>query len=102
MVITSGELCFCEIENVLDGPQPEISRRLSHLKACGLISLRGSKRWVYYKIRDDLDPGVSLLIENVGRTFENAQWTIGDTNRLEKVKAKRICYLREELWKKKV
>ncbi|HXW13036.1 MAG TPA: ArsR family transcriptional regulator [Terriglobia bacterium] len=31
-----GELCVCDIQGVLDSPQPTVSRRLTYLKNSGL------------------------------------------------------------------
>jgi len=50
-LLTSGELCVCEIVDVLDLPQSLVSNHLRVLRHAGLVRARRDEvdsRWVYY------------------------------------------------------
>ena len=50
-LLTSGELCVCEIVDVLDMPQSLVSNHLRVLRRAGLVRARRDEvdsRWVYY------------------------------------------------------
>lgn len=44
------ELCVCELTAALDLSQPKISRHLGALRDAGLVRVRRSGRWVYYRL----------------------------------------------------
>ena len=45
-----GELCVCEIMDVLDKPQPTVSHHMNILKNSGLLKWRKQGVWTYYKL----------------------------------------------------
>ena len=54
LLATHGELCVCELTQVLGVSQPKISRHLATLRESGLVSDRRLGVWVYYRLRTDL------------------------------------------------
>ncbi|MDH4068849.1 MAG: metalloregulator ArsR/SmtB family transcription factor [Ignavibacteria bacterium] len=50
LLIQSGELCVCDIEDVIGGPQTKISRHLAYLRRSGLVSTRKKGLWMLYSI----------------------------------------------------
>jgi len=51
-LLTSGELCVCDLVEVLDVPQPKASRHLAYLRRVGLVSARKQGYWSYYRLAD--------------------------------------------------
>ena len=52
-LLLHGELCVCDIQFVLDSPQPNVSRHLTYLKNAGLVEhLREGSRSYYSLIQD--------------------------------------------------
>ena len=49
-LLAKGELCVCDIMDVLDAPQPKVSRHLSYLKRAGLVSDRKEGPWRHYSL----------------------------------------------------
>lgn len=52
-LLTSGELCVCEVVDVLDIPQSLVSNHLGVLRRAGLVRARRDEvdnRWVYYSL----------------------------------------------------
>jgi ArsR family transcriptional regulator, arsenate/arsenite/antimonite-responsive transcriptional repressor len=54
LLAAHGELCVCELTQVLGVSQPKISRHLATLRESGLVSDRRLGVWVYYRLRTDL------------------------------------------------
>ena len=54
LIHEEGEACVCELMEVLGDSQPKISRHLSQLRNCGILSDRRQKQWVFYSIHPDL------------------------------------------------
>jgi DNA-binding transcriptional ArsR family regulator len=53
LLIHHGELCVCDIENVLGATQSKTSRHLRYLANAGLVSDRRVGTWAYYRLTDD-------------------------------------------------
>lgn len=67
-----GELCVCDLVEALRLPQSTVSRHLSQLRTCALVSDRRDGQWVHYQLAsampiwalaviDDLMPAASAL-----------------------------------------
>ena len=49
-VLLEGELCVCDLCDVLDVIQPNVSRHLAYLRRVGLVTVRQESKWKYYSI----------------------------------------------------
>jgi ArsR family transcriptional regulator len=49
-LMSGGEVCVCFFVEVLDEPQPKISRHLAYLRSAGLVSARREGKWANYTI----------------------------------------------------
>ena len=55
-LLSHGERCVCDLQNVLDAAQSRLSFHLKTLKDAGLVRDRREGRWVYYSLsREALD-----------------------------------------------
>ena len=52
-MLRSGELCVCQITEVLKLATSTVSLHLRELKRCGLVTERKDGRWVYVGLADD-------------------------------------------------
>ncbi|HIE29359.1 TPA: ArsR family transcriptional regulator [Candidatus Poribacteria bacterium] len=50
LLLQHGELCVCEVEEVLGMKQSRISRHLNILRNAGLTEARYFGRWVFYSL----------------------------------------------------
>lgn len=83
-LLTKGELCVCEIEDILDLPQSLVSNHLAVLRRAGLVEGRRDSedaRWVFYQANAH---GAAVLRERLGALFE-IQVKPGDRRRAEQV-----------------
>ena len=46
--------CVGDLVDMLDQPQPTISRHLNHLKKLGVLSCVRDGTWMWYEVADDL------------------------------------------------
>jgi len=49
-LLRAGELCVCDIVDLLDVPQPTASRHLAYLRKVRLVAARNDGRWAYYRL----------------------------------------------------
>jgi ArsR family transcriptional regulator len=49
-LLRGGELCVGDIVDILQVPQPRVSRHLGHLRKAGLVTARKSGLWMHYSL----------------------------------------------------
>lgn len=49
-LLTVGELCVCDLMEVLQLPQSTVSRHLAYLRKTGLVDDRRQGVWMYYRL----------------------------------------------------
>jgi ArsR family transcriptional regulator len=49
-LLTPGELCVCDLVDVLRVPQPKVSRHLAYLRRAGLVLARREGLWTHYQL----------------------------------------------------
>jgi ArsR family transcriptional regulator len=49
-LLRAGELCVCDLVQVIGVPQPKISRHLAYLRRAGLVTARKDGLWMYYEL----------------------------------------------------
>ncbi len=61
-LLSRGPLCVCHVQQILDEPQPKISKQLAFMKRNGLIESTRHMNWTIYRIPEQPNP---LLAENL-------------------------------------
>lgn len=49
-LLAAGELCVCDIVEILDLPQPAVSRHLAYLRRTGLVAVRYEAKFAHYRL----------------------------------------------------
>jgi ArsR family transcriptional regulator len=49
-LLTHGELCVCDLMEILKLPQSTISRHMARLKSAGIVKDRRQGKWVHYSL----------------------------------------------------
>jgi ArsR family transcriptional regulator len=49
-LLGGGELCVCDIQEVLGEPQVKVSKHLAYLRAHGLVEARRQANWMIYRL----------------------------------------------------
>jgi DNA-binding transcriptional ArsR family regulator len=50
MILTAGELCVCQIIEMLGLAPSTVSKHMSILRQAGLVETRKEGRWIYYRL----------------------------------------------------
>lgn len=51
-VLAAGELCVCDVVDVLRLPQPTVSRHLAYLRRMGLVENTRAGKFAHYRLAD--------------------------------------------------
>ncbi len=49
-----GEICVCELTELLHETQPKISRHLALLRNTGIVKTERRGKWIYYRLCDEM------------------------------------------------
>jgi ArsR family transcriptional regulator len=68
-LMAAGEVCVCFFVEVLDEPQPKISRHLAYLRSSGLVATRRESKWMHYSITPPEHSAARRAFEAIVATF---------------------------------
>lgn len=90
--LEAGELCLCELIELLDRSPATVSRHLSLLRQAGLIEYRKEGRWHYYG-RAKYAGASARMLRALDRMLDDDDAVRSDKKRLNRIQRKS----REEL-----
>lgn len=64
-LLKEKDLCVCEIVELLQMSQPNVSQHMRKLKAGGLVSETKKGQWVFYSLRLDNKPSVAYALKQL-------------------------------------
>ena len=62
-LMSGGEVCVCYFVELLDEPQPKISRHLAYLRRAGLVAARREGKWMHYRLTKPSDSLQAQVLE---------------------------------------
>jgi ArsR family transcriptional regulator len=82
-----GELCVCQIIELLGLAPSTISKHMSILKQAGLVVSRKDSRWVYYRLTEDTnrEQGVRKVINLTVSLLERDEQTLRDDAKMAEI-----------------
>lgn len=83
-LLLRGELCVCEIVDVLDVPQPTASRHLAYLRRVRLVESRKEGLWHYYRLAPAKDVFHQKLLDCLACCFQEVPQLAKDGKRLRR------------------
>lgn len=96
-LLLHGELCVCDIQHVLDAPQPNVSRHLSYLKHAGLVLDRRDGYRIFYRLAEAKAGTKSRLYRFLKEIYTHEKRLEADTKRLKSIIEAGSCTVSE--WK---
>jgi ArsR family transcriptional regulator len=90
-LLLEGELCVCELCDVLDEIQPKVSRHLAYLRRAGLVTVRQEGKWKYYAVRRRPTGLCRTLLDCVRTCLREMDVLEDDLSRLRKVRTRKGC-----------
>jgi ArsR family transcriptional regulator len=72
-LLAAGELCVCDIVEILELPQPTVSRHLGALRAAGLVEVEREWKFAHYRLAESRGPVHRNLINCVRSCFRGIE-----------------------------
>jgi len=72
-LLSAGEHCVGDLVEILEMPQPTVSRHLAHLRRVGLVAVRRESPWVHYRLTISTDPVRAALLTAVNSCAHDPQ-----------------------------
>ena len=73
-LISEQEICVCYFIEVINAPQPKISRHLAYLRRAGLVAARREGKWMHYRLTVPRDShAASILKTTIDAMKENKE-----------------------------
>ncbi|MDD5704494.1 MAG: metalloregulator ArsR/SmtB family transcription factor [Kiritimatiellae bacterium] len=100
MMLQRGELCVCQIVEVLELAPSTVSKHLSILNDARLVDSRKEGRWMYYRLPEGTDGAfVRPVLKWLNETLKNDGATAQDAKKLKTVVAcdpEKLCRRQRE------
>lgn len=72
-VLAAGELCVCDIHDILELPQPLVSRHLARLRNAGLVTVERTSQFAHYRLASPQTPVQRNLVNCVKSCFKGIE-----------------------------
>jgi ArsR family transcriptional regulator len=79
-----NEICVCYFVEILDQPQPKISRHLAYLRSAGIVAARREGKWMHYRIVTPPHVGAAQLLRQTLAALAEERAMQADRTRLAK------------------
>ena len=79
------EICVCFFVEILQMPQPKVSRHLAYLRNAGIVESRRDGKWIHYRMTPPKDEHAVRVLNEVRKSSANDQEMQKDRLRLLKV-----------------
>ncbi len=83
MFLRPGELCVCEIVELLELAPSTVSKHMSILTQAGLVEQRKSGRWHYYRLAENGGADARQVLEWMASALEKSPVIREDAKRLK-------------------
>ncbi len=90
-LLQGGELCVGDIVEILQAPQPRVSRHLAYLRKAGLVTVRKSGLWSHYSLARAKTPFHRKLLECLAKCFGEVPELQSDGARAAKIRKSGGC-----------
>ena len=90
MLLQRGELCVCQIVEVLKLATSTVSKHLSILTAAGLVACRKDGRWAYYRLNDESGDAEDAMVAWLDQALRRDPDILEDRKALSNVKKQNL------------
>jgi ArsR family transcriptional regulator len=78
------EICVCYFVEILNQPQPKISRHLAYLRNAGIVTTRRDGKWMHYRIVTPPNEGAARVLRETLQWFKEEKTLQADRTKLTK------------------
>ena len=86
MFLRGGELCLCQIIEMLRLAPSTVSRHMAILHQASLVDSRKEGRWVFYRLSDAREPVIQDVIKWAHETLAMDEQVVADAKAVRAVK----------------
>jgi ArsR family transcriptional regulator len=90
-LLRDGELCVCDIMDILRIPQAKTSRHLGYLRRAGLVKAREEGLWSFYSLTSAVNPVHEKLLDCLSVCCEAVPEIALDDQRVGKTRRSGRC-----------
>jgi len=94
MMLTGGELCVCQIIEMLGLAPSTVSKHMSILRQASLVQTRKDGRWIYYRLADREAQSANEIINWLQKHLKNDKRILEDVKQLrqmQKMSKDQLC-----------
>ena len=94
MMLTGGELCVCQIIEMLGLAPSTVSKHMSILRQAELVETRKEGRWIYYRLADREVQTTCEILDWLERHLRKDKKVLGDVKQLrlmQKMSKDELC-----------
>ncbi len=94
MMLVEGELCVCQIIEMLGLAPSTVSKHMSILRQAGLVETRKDGRWIYYRLANRKAQTVRGILDWLQRHLKNDKKILVDVKqlrRMQKMSKDELC-----------
>ena len=94
MMLVEGELCVCQIIEMLGLAPSTVSKHMFILRQAGLVETRKEGRWIYYRLADRKAKKTSEILDWLERHLKNDKRILEDvkqSRRMQKMSKDELC-----------
>ena len=88
-LLLKGELCICELMEVLELPQSRVSRHMAYLRNAGLVKDRREAVWIYYSLTEPNNRIHASQLNCLAECFGGYEVLRADEARLDALRARK-------------
>jgi len=85
MMLAAGELCVCQIIEMLGLAPSTVSKHMSILRQAGLVETRKEGRWIYYRLADRKASKEREILDWLERHLKNDKKILDDIKQLQRM-----------------
>lgn len=86
MALSGGELCVCQLLELLELAPSTVSKHMAVLYQAGLVETRKDGRWVYYRLPKEPEPIIRDALKWLAASLATDPQTLADAKRLKQVR----------------
>lgn len=90
-LLRDHEHCVGDLVEILELPQPTVSRHLSYLRKAGLVETREERSWNFYRLAPARTALHQRLVDCLGSCFKDVPELSADAKRARQVKHRGGC-----------
>ncbi len=88
MALKEGELCVCQITELLELAPSTVSKHLSVLKQAELVESRKDGRWIHYRLNSEGEGLVRSALDWIELNLKNSNQVKTDKEKLKSIQKK--------------